>query len=127
MEALMRPRQNPVKEASPREEKASFENSAVLSRRDIDGNRGDELAQGEEQKEEIPNILNGGQNGKVLKDSSKLLEMSVMEDKAVQVSTEVVRQPLINLMNLDDSTREFLVANEIFIKLMESQSRFSHY
>lgn len=122
MEALMRPRQNPVKEASPREEKASFEDSAVLSRRDIDGNRGDELAQGEEQKEEIPNILNGGHDGKVLKDSSEL-----MEDKAVQVSTEVARQPMINLMNLDDSTREFLVSNEIFIKLMESQSRFSHY
>lgn len=53
-------------------------------------------------------------------------EVTHKVDKAAQVSTEVVREPLINLLALDNSSWEFLAKSDLLVDLMESQSRFSY-
>ena len=41
-------------------------------------------------------------------------------DKAIQVSSEVAREPLFDLMALDTSTQDFLLKDDTLVNLMES-------
>ena len=57
---------------------------------------------------------------------AKAIATGLKAIKAVQVSMGVVHEPMINLLALDTSTRDFLTKNGILVNLIKSQSSFTH-